>query len=88
MIDKIDNNKVSDIVKDVAKQSQPLNRSVADLADASLQISNESLIDKANELPSENTSAVEEAKKLIASGQLDTIDNIKAAAQSILKFGV
>ncbi|OQA02500.1 MAG: hypothetical protein BWY69_01053 [Planctomycetes bacterium ADurb.Bin401] len=88
MIDKIDNNKVSDIVKDLAKQSQPLNRSVADLADASLQISNESLISKVNEIPSENTNAVEQAKKLIAAGQLDTPDNIKAAAQSILKFGV
>ncbi|OHB49474.1 MAG: hypothetical protein A2Y10_16240 [Planctomycetes bacterium GWF2_41_51] len=88
MIDKVNNKQVSDILKDVAKQSQPLNRSVTDRADASLQISSESLIDQVKQIPSENTSAVEEARRLIAAGKLDTPENIKAAAQAILKFGV
>lgn len=88
MIEKIDNNQIPEVLKEVSKQPQSSNRSQNSPEDASLQISNEYLIEQAKNLPSENTNAVEQARRLILSGQLDTPENIKAAAQAIAKFGI
>lgn len=55
--------------------------------DASLQVSFDSLIEQAKQAPAEDGSAVARAKALIASGQLDTPENIQQAAQNILKYG-
>ena len=56
--------------------------------DASLQVSFGSLIEQAKQPPTEDGSAVARAKALIASGQLDTTENIEKAAQNMLKYGV
>lgn len=86
MINKIENKQVTDLTKDAPKQQKPAPSD--NLQDASLQISNESLIHQSQQLPSQDSSAVEEAKKLILSGQLDSPENIRAAAEAIIKFGV
>lgn len=89
MIDKIDNNKVSDVLKEVAsKQKEPSKGSAGNPADASLQISYESLIEQAKKVPVQDANAVEEARKLLLSGQLDTPENIRSAAEAIVKFGI
>ena len=89
MIEKIENKQISDVLKDVSsKQSEPSSRSLSNSADDSLQISHESLMDQVKQVPSENTSAVEEARRLLLSGQLDTPEHIRAAAEAIAKFGV
>lgn len=73
-------------MKDAPKQQKSAPSD--NLQDASLQITNESLIQQSQQLPSQDSSAVEDAKKLILSGQLDTPENIRAAAEAIIKFGV
>jgi len=89
MIEKIENKQISDVLKDVSsKQSEPSSRSASNPANDSLQISHESLMEQVKQVPSENTSAVEEARRLLLSGQLDTPENIRAAAEAIAKFGV
>ena len=88
MIDKIENNKLPDVMKQTSKHSGPSTNSANNLEDASLQITHDSLIEQANNVPSQNSNAVEEARQLILSGQLDTPENIRAAAEAIIKFGV
>jgi hypothetical protein len=88
MIDKIENNQVPDVLKDTSKQAGASIRKNNSLEDASLQITSESQIIQANQPPTQNSNAVEEARQLLLSGQLDTPENIRAAAEAIAKFGV
>ncbi len=57
-------------------------------ADASLQVDFASLIDQANQTPQEDTEAVQRAQELLLSGQLDSPENIQAAAENIINFGI
>lgn len=89
MIEKIENKQILDILKEASsKQSERSGRPAGNLADASLQISHESLIEQMKQVPSEDTNVVEEARRLLLSGQLDTPENIRSAAEAIAKFGV
>ncbi len=45
-------------------------------------------IDRAGEADDIRSEAVEEAKRLLAAGQLDTPENARKAAQNILTFGI
>ena len=90
MIDKININQISDHF-DGSSAGKP-NRSKAvagNQADATLQIDNARLMEQAaNSQPATDTDAVQKARELIQSGQLDTPANIKEAAANIAKFGV
>ena len=89
MIDKIENSQVPDILKESsAKQPEPSKNSAKTEVDASLQISYDSLIEQAKQIPPEDTSVVQRARELLLSGQLDNPENIRAAAEAILKFGM
>ena len=89
MIDKINNNRISDILKEAfPKQTAPVAGDTNNQADASLQISYDSLIEEAKQSQPTEADAVELARKLIASGQLDTPENIRAAAEAITKLGI
>ena len=57
-------------------------------ADATLQIDNARLIEQATNSQPTDTDAVQKAKELMQSGQLDNPANIKEAAANIIKFGV
>jgi hypothetical protein len=88
MLDKINNNRISDILKEAfPKQAAPVTVDTNDQADASLQISYGSLIDEAKQSQQQEIITVEQARKLIASGELDTPENIRAAAEAITKLG-
>ncbi|NQV31731.1 MAG: hypothetical protein HQ515_03510 [Phycisphaeraceae bacterium] len=101
MIDKLNNNQISGEALNANRgalgATQTVNHSVSPQAsiqgpdntqDASLQVSFDSLIEQAKQVPADDGSAVARAKALIASGQLDTPENIQKAAQNILKYGV
>jgi hypothetical protein len=89
MIEKIENNQVPDILKESSsKPSESSKGSANNLTDASLQISNSSLIEQAKQIPTEDANVVQQARQLLLSGKLDTPENIRAAAESIVKFGV
>lgn len=102
MIDKLNNNQISGEALNANRgalgATQIVNHNVSPQAsaqngpdntqDASLQVSFDSLIEQAKQIPTDDGSAVARAKALIASGQLDTPENIQKAAQNILKYGV
>jgi len=89
MIDKININPIRDQVDGPpAGQSGRAKQLPNAQADATLQINFDRLIEQANKIPAEDTDAVQKARQLLQSGQLDTPANIKEAAENILKFGV
>ena len=87
MIEKIENSQIQNLLgnsspkKDASKATQ-------DNIDASLQINSETLMQQAADIPIADDRAVAQAEKLLQSGQLDTIENIRQAAANILDFGI
>jgi hypothetical protein len=89
MIEKIENNQVPDILKESsAAQSSPSNISSKTGLDASLQVSYDSLIEQAKNIPPEDVDVVQQAHELLLSGLLDSPENIQATAETIVKFGI
>jgi len=89
MIEKIENNQVPDILKESsAMQSKSSNTPAKTGLDASLQVSYDSLIEQATQIPPEDADVVQQARELLSSGQLDNLQNIQAAAEAIVKFGI
>ena len=89
MIEKINNNQIPDILKESSSnQPQVSKDSASNQADASLQVSCESLIEKAKQPPQEDTDTVQRARQLLLSGELDSPQNIRAAAETIAEFGI
>lgn len=89
MIDKINNTNIQDVLgNSLPKQANSNKAASANDVDISLQVDYASLIEKAVQLPEENNHAVQQAQKLLESGNLDTIENIKAAAQNIINLGI
>ncbi len=89
MIEKVDNNQISGVLKESASKQPDLSKSSeSSQTDASLQISHDSLIEKINQLPKEDADAVQKARQLLLSGQLDNPENIRAAAEAIIKYGL
>ena len=66
----------------------PANKPAQGDADATVQVSFADLINKARESATADTSAVEEARALLLSGQLTSSENICAAAENILCSGI
>jgi len=56
--------------------------------DVSVQVDYASLVDKAIQSPETDDQRVRQARELLLSGKLDSIDIIKEAAENILKYGV
>ncbi len=89
MIEKIENNQVPNILKESsAMQSGPSNTPAKTGLDALLQVSYDSLIEQAKQIPPEDNSVVQQARELLLSGQLDNPENIRAAAEAIVTFGI
>ena len=89
MIDKININPIRDQVEGPSSgQANRSKRAPNGQADATLQINFDRLIEQANKIPAEDAVAVQKARQLLESGQLDTPANIKEAAENIIKFGV
>ncbi|MDD5133936.1 MAG: hypothetical protein PHP01_00815 [Phycisphaerae bacterium] len=88
MIEKINNNPIQQFIKPVQPDAQ--NKTPNDITSesASASVSCDKLIAQAQKMNTENTQAVQNALKLLLSGQLDTPENIKKAAENILKFGI
>ena len=89
MINKINNNQIPEIYKDAASKQVPISRtSGQNHADASLQVSYEALLEQAKEEPVNDANVVERARHMLMSGELDTPENIRKAAENLLQFGV
>lgn len=57
-------------------------------ADVSIQVNYASLIDKAMQAPQDDAQRVQQARELFLSGQLETPENIREAAENIVKYGI
>ena len=89
MIEKVDNNQISEILKESSpKQPDPAKTPVGNEIDASLQVNYDSLIEKALEATSDEANLVLNAQKLLSTGQLESPENIQQAAENIINFGI
>jgi len=89
MINKINNNQIPDLLRDTsARQPKCTQTPAENTADASLQVSYQPLIEKAQQESLQDTEAVERARQLLLSGELDSPENIRKAAENIITFGV
>lgn len=86
---KIETNGIQDFFE--KSPSNQLNSPKAlsnDDADASLRANYASLIDEATQIPHADTNTVQQAQELLLSGQLESPENIRAAAENIVRFGI
>ena len=89
MIDKININQISDHFDGSSAGKSNRSKAVtSNQTNDTLQIDNALLIEQAVSSQPTDTDAVQKARKLIQSGQLDTPANIKEAAANIAKLGV
>lgn len=89
MIDNINANQVGHMLgKTTLSNPDATNRRIQDDTDATLHVSFADLIAKAKESTPADATAVEQAKELLLSGQLTSPENVRSAAENMLKFGV
>ena len=56
--------------------------------DVSLQVNFQTFVDEATQASQVDAKAVQQAQELLLSGQLESPENIEAAAENIIKFGI
>lgn len=89
MIEKINISQIQDPLEKLSsKQPTPAGAPLNNAADVSLQLNYASFIDKATQTPQTDTKAIQQAQELLMSGQLENPQNIRAAAENILKLGI
>jgi len=86
MIEKIDHNQINNILENSSQQSGTGNIQNNQL-NASLEVNYASLIEKAMQ-DQTDSAQVQQAEELLKSGQLETDQNIQAAAENIINFGI
>jgi hypothetical protein len=86
---KIDTDQIQNLLeKSSSTQHSSANPLPNNDPDASLQVNFASFIDQAAQTTQTDTKAVQQAQKLLSSGQLETPENIRTAAENIAKFGI
>jgi len=88
MIGKIDSNQIP---LEPGSSSGQLNASSAlpnSNVDVSVQVKYADLIEGAMQATQTDTERVQQARELLLSGQLECRENIRKAAESIVKFGI
>ncbi|MCK4886794.1 MAG: hypothetical protein KAS96_05350 [Planctomycetes bacterium] len=90
MINSVNNDKIQNLLtQQTANQTKKSVAKPETGKNAELQANFASLIEKAIQADSQqNPDAVQNAKKLLLSGELDNIENIRKAAQNIIDFGI
>lgn len=83
MIDKINNNQVQNLINS-GKQPNPTKNVPNNDIDASLQINYAPVMQNNDN----DTEAIERARNLLLSGELESPENIKDAAENIIEFGI
>ncbi len=86
---KIDNIQIQNILQSQSNtQPTPKKADNNNDVDASLQADFAALIDQAAKASDTDANAVKQAEQLLASGQLDSPENITQAAKNIIDFGI
>ena len=90
MIEKIGSNSNNNLIKPERpsrKCSSAEGTTKTDAA-ASLEVNSADLIGKALQTTQDDAAIVQKAQKLLASGELESAENIRQAAENIVKFGI
>lgn len=87
MIEKININQISDYMDKSASKQSNTSGAVPDI-DVEVSVNYSSLINKATQAPEADNQAVQRARELLKSGQLESPENIKQAAKNIITFGI
>jgi len=88
MLEKIDANHLAMESGPSPKQSNSAGALPDSDADVSVQVDYASLIDEAMQTPQTGADAVQEAKELLLSGELESAAGFERAAEEIAIFGV
>ncbi len=89
MIEKIDTNQIQDLLgKSSSEQPDPAKALQNNDVDVSLQVDYASFISEAAQVLQTDTEAVQRAREILLSGQLESPENIRAAAEDIAEFGI
>jgi hypothetical protein len=89
MIEKINTSQIQDILGQLSGKQPDVPKTPVDKSkDASLQVDYAALISKATQIPETDAETIKKAEELLRSGQLESLENIREAANNILKFGV
>jgi len=73
---------------DPSRKDGPSGKAPADAADSTLRSEYESFIRKALETTDTDVKAVEDARQALETGELDTPENTRSAAENILESGI
>jgi hypothetical protein len=89
MIDKIGNNN-QPLIESGSSTGRHNNPGVlrGNDVDVSVQVNYASLVDKAMQPPETDDQLVRQARELLLAGRLLSKENIRAAAENILKYGI
>ncbi len=88
MIDEVDTNQIRDFLeKSSSRQPNSAGAIPNDDADVS-QVNYASLIDEAMQSPQTDTQAVQRARELLLSGQLESPERVREAAEYIVNCGI
>jgi len=89
MIEKVDTNQIQNLLEKPSSRMPSSTPALSgDDADVSVQVDYASFIDSAMQTPETDSLAVEKARQLLVSGQLESPENIKQAAENIITFGI
>lgn len=89
MIDNISANPMGQLVgKTPLSQDDPANTRAQNDLDVALQVDFAALIDRAKQARQADAATVQEARKLLLSGELTAPKNVQSAAMNILKYGI
>ena len=89
MIDNINASQAGHLLGKTSLPSpDPASKPAQGDTDATLQVNFADLINLAKESAVADTNALEEAKELLLSGELTNPQNVRSAAEEILRFGI
>ena len=88
MINKIYTNEIISAVKQVTRQNQKQQGDSVNNTDTQIDVRYDQMIEKAAQPQQPDLSKIENAKKLLATNQLDNPENIRKAAENIINFGI
>ena len=88
MIDNVTNNVGQALGKTPLPHPDPANMRPPSDPDATIQVQFADILNQAKQAEEADSDAVQKARELLLSGRLTSPENVRAAAESILDFGV
>ncbi len=89
MIGKIDSNQIRELLEELSSRQPNAGSAIPNNdTDVSVQVNHASLINQAMQASQADEDVVGAARKLLRSGQLESTENIREAAENIVTFGI